>query len=134
MTSGNEEGRIDPIDPSAGDPWNGDKVADFEAALARLDGNRQLLTDMINFFWEDIPELLKQLDQGLCRQDAAAVQRAAHSIKGLAASFEAQRVSGCARHIEELASHNRLSHLTPRLEELRKLIAELESALAEFNG
>ena len=53
------------------------KTADFEVALQRLDGNVQLLRDMIGFFREDTPDLLDQIDGGVQQSDARTVKRAA---------------------------------------------------------
>ena len=108
------------------------KVADFEAALARLDGNRQLLMDMIDFFREDVPKLMKAIEAGLSSGDAARIRRAAHSIKGLAAGFDAERVSGRALEIEHLAADDQLDEIPRRLRDLRELIVELETAFTSI--
>jgi two-component system, sensor histidine kinase and response regulator len=110
------------------------KVADFESALARLDGNQRLLADMIGFFREDVPELLNSLDAGIAEGDAPRVKRAAHSIKGLAASFDAERVTSQALQIEKLAEIPRLQEIPPLLPNLRQAISELETAFTQFEA
>ena len=109
-------------------------VADFEAALARLDGNRKLLVDMIGFFREDVPQLLESLDAGVSSGDATQIKRAAHSIKGLAAGFDAGRVVHHALRIEQFAVKETLDQIVHVLPDLRAGIAELEDAFTEFVG
>lgn len=108
------------------------KIADFEIAIKRLDGNVQLLRDMISFFREDTPDLMTQLESGIENGDARTVKRAAHSIKGLAANFEAVGVMQLAFSIEEAASKGELDALQPQLEALRLAIADLHRALDHY--
>jgi signal transduction histidine kinase/CheY-like chemotaxis protein len=125
-------GQIGKTAPPKGQATQGTLV-DFEAALSRLDGNPKLLSDMIGFFREDVPELLQELAAGLARGDATQVKRAAHSIKGLASSFGAERVTARSLTIEEQAADERLDRIPRQLAELREAISELEQVLVEFD-
>ena len=108
------------------------RVANFEVALTRLDNNQQLLRDMIDFFREDTPQLLTSISAGTVQRDAALVRRSAHSIKGLASSFEANTVSELAMEIEVLASNAAWNDVPRRLESLRAAIADLENAFNTY--
>lgn len=110
------------------------KVADFDSALSRLDGNRRLLMDMIGFFQEDVPKLIQTIQSGLSAGDAVQIKRAAHSVKGLAAGFDAELVVRKALEIEQLAAVGQLDEIPQHLPELSKRIVELEGAFAEFEG
>jgi CheY-like chemotaxis protein/HPt (histidine-containing phosphotransfer) domain-containing protein len=110
------------------------RTADFDLALARLDGNRKLLADMIGFFREDAPQLLNEIESAIAHGDVARVKRAAHSMKGLAASFEAERVISHARKIERLAETAQLEEITASLSDFRAAISELEAAFVEFES
>ena len=66
-------------------------IFDLEKTLRRLDGNQELYQDLIRFFLEDSPVLLDRLRQGYREQDAQLVERAAHTLKGLAANFGASQ-------------------------------------------
>ena len=107
------------------------KTADFQIALERLDGNAQLLRDMIQFFREDSPGLLKQIEDGWNNNDPQTTKRAAHSIKGLAASFEAELVSEIAFEIEAAAENGDLARVEERLKQLHVAVNDLERAFAE---
>src|SRR5689334_19234681 len=60
---------------------------DLQASLTRLGGSHDLFQSLVQFFLEDCPGLLQQLRAALDRDDAMQVERAGHSIKGLAANF-----------------------------------------------
>ncbi|MBX9792330.1 MAG: Hpt domain-containing protein [Pirellulales bacterium] len=83
-------------------------VCNLGIALNRLGGNRKLLRELISFFREDAPKLLKQIEDGLACGNARQVQIAAHSLRGLAANFEAL---SCASTMAQLEEHGRAGNL-----------------------
>ena len=106
-------------------------VVNFEAALTRLGDSRELLLDMMRFFREDVGMLLDKIEQGLANGDAPATKLASHSIKGLAASFDADRVVELSRRIECLSAEGELSAVEPLLPALQKEVAAL---MVEFDA
>jgi PAS domain S-box-containing protein len=106
--------------------------ADFDAALARLDHNRQLLREMMRFFREDIPMLMEQAMEGLQKADPELVQRAGHSIKGLGANFDAHHVVADAERIEQLAASGDLQAVSVELNALRRSVERLLEAFDQY--
>ena len=107
-----------------------DPVYDRQAALTRLGGDEELFRDMIGFFLEDFPGLLDQLRRGLLSDDARAVERAAHSLKGLTASCGSGPAKQAAGRVEQIGRDNRLvdapeavEHLVAELQRLREVLA-----------
>ena len=105
---------------------------DESAALAGLDGNRDLLHDLADMFCEDAPIVLGELRTAIIDNDAPAARRAAHSLKGLAATFYAQPTIEQAERLEHDAAAGELGPLkdggVDRLERcVVALIAELKS-------
>lgn len=96
------------------------QLLDIEAALTRLGGDRELLHDMLEFFTEDVPPLLQQIRTSLGEQDADQLERAAHSLKGLLANFDAGgQVVSMAAELQEQGSKGNFqsaAKLIPRLE------------------
>jgi len=74
------DGRVSTVGP----------IIDFAASLRRLGGDKKLLRELIKFFLEDFPALVRAVRTGLVNDDWAKVQRGAHSLKGLAANFTAE--------------------------------------------
>lgn len=115
-----------------------DGVFDLDSSLDRLGGDRGLLRKLIEFFHEDSPPLLTSLGSGIDQQNAAQVELAAHSIKGLAANFGAQATVEAALRIEDAARAGDLATAVAALPELIAQTARLGRALAayldEFNS
>jgi signal transduction histidine kinase/CheY-like chemotaxis protein len=106
-------------------------VVDFQAALERMDGNRELLADMATFFLEDSPELMARIRQGLQNESCEEVRRASHSLKGLASNFGAGRTVQTARTIEKAAEAGDLSMAADHFPELEQCVDELTGALQQ---
>ena len=74
----------------------------YEAVLARVGGDVQLLADISRLFVNELPGHLEQIRSALDARDALALRRAAHGLKGAAANFEASTVVDAARTLEEI--------------------------------
>jgi HPt (histidine-containing phosphotransfer) domain-containing protein len=85
---------------------------DEQAALAALDGNRDLLCELAKMFCEDSPLLLAELQVAVARGDAMSARRIAHSLRGLAATFYAQPTVEIAHYLELAAAEGRWQVLT----------------------
>jgi HPt (histidine-containing phosphotransfer) domain-containing protein len=68
--------------------------------LARVDGDRELLAEVIGLFLEDGPMQIEAMRRGLADGDSNAVRRAAHSLAGAAGNFGATDVTASARALE----------------------------------
>ena len=78
-------------------------IVDLEIAVQRMGGDQSILDEMIRAFLDDAPTLVEEIQQGLNSADARTIQRAAHSLKGLAANFEANQLVKTAFQIEQMA-------------------------------
>jgi len=115
---------------AASDQPSREAMFDLNAALARLGGDRELLCDLIGFFFEDSLPLLKQIQQGLAERNANIVERSAHSLKGLAANFSADRAVQAALRLEKMGHSGNLANGPEAATELEREITALREALA----
>jgi HPt (histidine-containing phosphotransfer) domain-containing protein len=133
----------DPTPTSIGEeiaaPWDSpppgdgeERLFDFATAVARLDHDLELFREMAGFFCSDSVDLLRQLRDALGRGHARDVQRAAHSLKGLAATFDANPAMEAARRIEAMGSSGHLEQVEPALPQLEFEVTRLCQALADF--
>jgi CheY-like chemotaxis protein len=76
---------------------------DFAAALDRVEGDREILREQMEFFLRDCPTILDDMGNAASGQDSKCLERAAHRIKGLAAGFDALELVDSARQLEEAA-------------------------------
>jgi CheY-like chemotaxis protein/HPt (histidine-containing phosphotransfer) domain-containing protein len=76
---------------------------DESSALKRLDGDSDLLVEMIDLFLEEAPVQLAELDAALSSFDRPALADAAHAMKGMAGHFCAEKVISFAVNLERAA-------------------------------
>ncbi|MCA9133615.1 MAG: Hpt domain-containing protein [Planctomycetales bacterium] len=105
---------------------------DEAAALAALDGSRELLQDLALMFCEDAPAVLLELRTAVEADDPAAARRAAHSLKGLAATFYARPTTELAQRLELEAADGRLE--TFQDGGLERLDAAVQDLMAELKA
>ncbi|MFN4142989.1 ATP-binding protein [Aestuariivirga sp.] len=92
-----------PSHPLAGDAavpevWDEERLTELVYAVGE-DG----LKDLLRLFRADVPILLEQLNQAVCRRDAEAIDQALHALKGAAANLGLSGVASLAqalRHAE----------------------------------
>ena len=104
----------------------------YSELLALMDGDRDLLLELIDVFFEDAPQRVEAVRRALADRDAEAVYRAAHALKGSAGNFGAPNVVGRANRLEELARKNDLEGAALEFEfletDMNQLVAELAAA------
>jgi two-component system, sensor histidine kinase and response regulator len=105
-------------------------IINSDSALKRLNGNQDMLAALAGFFLEDAPQLLQQLHLGLASNALPQVARAAHSLRGLASTFDPSVVLECAAEVERASKASdtpRLPDMVKRLDaEVRQLIDALQ--------
>jgi HPt (histidine-containing phosphotransfer) domain-containing protein len=81
---------------------NSDKIIDLPAALARIDGDADLLLDVLGLFRRDCPKLLDDIREAVAQDDSPALERGAHKLKGALSAFCAHPASAAADVLEGL--------------------------------
>jgi PAS domain S-box-containing protein len=100
--------------------------------LDRVEGDQELLAEMVQLFVADAPHLLDAMRTALREGDMVLLERTAHSMKGAAGNLSAKVTVGAASQLEqsakegdaELAKRN-LSDLEDAVERLLSLLANL---------
>ncbi|MDZ7619470.1 MAG: ATP-binding protein [Patescibacteria group bacterium] len=77
----------------------------FAPALARVEGDPEILREQMEFFLRDYPAIIAEINRAAKNQDGRSLERAAHRIKGLAAGFDAVELVESARRLEESAGN-----------------------------
>lgn len=80
-----------------------DKMWDQDQAIKNLDGDKDLLTDMIQLFLEEMPLLLANLNDAYRENNLFELGNTAHAIKGSVSYFCAAEVTECASRLERAA-------------------------------
>ncbi|WP_145115137.1 response regulator [Botrimarina mediterranea] len=107
-------------------------AADLPTALARLRDDKGLLCDMIGFFLEDSPRLRETLRESHQAGDYATLHRTAHSLKGLAANFDAHAAIEAARDLEDAAKNEEADAIPALLDRVDNTCDELVPFLENY--
>jgi HPt (histidine-containing phosphotransfer) domain-containing protein len=95
---------------------------DRAGMLERLGDDAELLGEVLDVFMEELPEMISDLQKAISGQNAEAVMRAAHSLKGALLNVSADSSAELAFKLEEQGR-------AERLDGTRELLAELEVEL-----
>lgn len=97
-------------------------VIDPHLVLERVEGDTDLLHEIIALFLAETPAITSALDQALAQQNCRALERAAHRLRGAVGHLGAGRASDVALRLEQAARKGDLRAAEP-------LVAELKLAL-----
>jgi TMAO reductase system sensor TorS len=93
--------------------------------LDRLDGDEELLSELLQVFTQEFPVQLEQLRQAVAENDLSLVKRYSHTIKGSSANMGAQALSAAATDVETAGK-------TGKLDKVRTELAQLEEEFQRF--
>lgn len=115
-----------PASHSAGPP-----VLDFAAALDRVDGDRELLENLMGMFAGECSRDIAEIRKSLEARDMEQLERLAHTLKGASASLAAGRVADAAFALEKQARTGEMGNAERLLEmlagEINRLLPEIET-------
>ena len=98
-------------------------------ALERMDGDADLLREIIDIFLEDHLGGLKELHAAAEARDSVRLQRAAHTLKGAAGNFVAARATDLALQLEQICKGGDLDGGLALVAPLDQEITRLADAL-----
>ena len=102
--------------------------------MERLNGDKELLTALVGFFFEDFPLLLDEIRAAFGSRDWPALQRAAHSLKGLSANFGAAPAVAALAKIGIVECHPRCGKPDAALAGRELAVARLAAALVDYHA
>ena len=104
-------------------------VLDKASILERLGGDEEIYAMMADMFLEDVDNYCASLMQPLQAGDAPLLQREAHTIKGLLASFSDEAGAQLAYAIENQAKQGTIAGIAGQIEALQARVREVAAAL-----
>lgn len=104
-------------------------VLDRAELLERVDGDRQLLAELVRLFVEERPALLTAMEHALRDGDAKELACAAHKAKGVFGNLSAPLAAQGAAELELLARRAELALATDVFLLLRQQVERLEAEL-----
>jgi HPt (histidine-containing phosphotransfer) domain-containing protein len=105
---------------------------DRVSLLSRVEGDRELLAEIIQVFLADAPQLVVAMGQALAQGDMHLLERSAHSMKGAAANLSALDAVKAASRLEQSAKNKDSESSKTDLSELRAIVERLLPVLADL--
>jgi two-component system sensor histidine kinase/response regulator len=107
-------------------------VLNPEALLAQVDGDRDLLRELVQLFGAERPRLQEEIRAALEQGQPVQVQKAAHTLKGAVSNFTAQAARELAQTLENMGHAGDLSGAGDVYQSLAQELAQVEAALRGF--
>jgi two-component system sensor histidine kinase/response regulator len=104
-------------------------VFDRRRAIEMM-GDEELFQQLAGMYVTDAPGYLHEIDDALAAADSARLARAAHTLKGLFATFAAAPGEAVARQLEQAAHQGATDACTELVQQVRAQAEALAAALA----
>jgi CheY-like chemotaxis protein/HPt (histidine-containing phosphotransfer) domain-containing protein len=124
------EGPARPAPPPALAPVK--EAFNMQEALARVDGDRELLGEMAALFLEEYPRFLAQIQEAISKKDSSALSYAAHTLKGSVGNFAANAAFDAAFILERIGRQGDLTQAPAALAQLETTLTQLMPALTKL--
>jgi len=119
------------LGPSTPQPTPESRVLDATGLLERVEGDRELLEELVRLFAQECPANMAAIRQAQEARDAPLLERLAHTLKGASANLGAYRVFTSASELEaraRIGDWKNTGESIGNLErEVERLLPELES-------
>ena len=106
---------------------------DVQEALARVEGDRELLRELAVMLRDESPRLLLDIKRCAEVRDAKGLVASAHSLKGACANLSAKPAANAALALEMLGRASRFDEVTARVAELELESRRLDDALLSLS-
>jgi two-component system, sensor histidine kinase and response regulator len=101
---------------------------DWDSAIAVVDGDRELLGEIVTAFLIEGPTLLLEIRHALATGDSAQLRRGAHTLKGALRTLGIESAAELASELEEIG---RLGDLSPASAVMPRLESRVDQILSE---
>ncbi len=102
-----------------------------KALYEMLEGDQELLEDMLGSFNEEKDQYLKQMQEGVATSNAELIRTSAHTLKGALQAFCCDEAAETAKTIEHQGSENNLDQIEPLVD---RFVQEVNQAHAELTA
>ena len=104
----------------------------FRDAVARIDGNEELLKQMAGITSEDLPEILSKTKSEIGSGDCEAAGKSLHKLKGMLSTFETDGVVLDLQEMIQVARRGNRAELQRLYDEHEPQVDELVAQIADL--
>jgi len=115
-----------------GEPERTQPIVDVDVLSARVEGDRELLAQMVELFLAECPRCLSAITAAVSRRDVKALEQAAHSMQSVVGNFAAQKAMEAARELETAARSGDLTEAEKAHHSLQQEIERLKPVLVSL--
>ncbi len=123
--------KVQAAEPAASSVTNPDDYWDEAAMLKQLEGDEELLLELIELFLETVPLRLADLNEAMAKENQQGIADAAHAIKGMTGQFFAKPAKTLAGQLEDSARHGKGTDVTLLSSNLTEAVTHLLNALQQ---
>jgi signal transduction histidine kinase/DNA-binding response OmpR family regulator len=109
-----------------------ENVYDREQALASVEGDLELLKEVVTIFLEEYPKTIKDIRDAIDGTDSHRLNRSAHALKGSVGNFGARKAYDLALRLELMGKSGDLTGADEAFHVLADEMERLKTTLAEF--
>jgi two-component system sensor histidine kinase/response regulator len=118
------------VNPSVSESSNSPEASvRTEELLERIDGDRGFIAELLELFRGDYPGQIRTARQAITKNDAPALQRVAHALKGALGNLAASKASGIAGELESMGRSGDIALAGTRVTELEEELIRVIEAL-----
>ncbi len=107
-------------------------VFDREKAMVAVDGDTNLLRELLAMFRNEYPALLEKINQAVSAEDSAELRLHAHTLKGTLATLGAGDASMFALALETMARAQELAGTRQMYQRLSAAVKEFDRTATEY--
>jgi CheY-like chemotaxis protein len=104
----------------------------WDSAIAVVDGDRELLGEIVAAFLIEGPTLLEQIRRALAVSDSAQLRREAHTLKGALRTLGIESAAELAAELEEIGRRGDLSAAPAKMARLESQVDQILSEAKSF--
>ena len=105
---------------------------DRASLLERVEGDQELLTEIVQLFQQDAPEILIVIREALQRGDLEVLERSAHSLKGAAGNLSAKAMAAVSQQLEKDAKSGDAEAMKKSFADVERVLNNLLAVLPEI--
>jgi HPt (histidine-containing phosphotransfer) domain-containing protein len=102
---------------------------DPESLWDRIDGDVDLLRDLIGIFAKEYPGILLRIESAISQGEGNELQKASHKLKGSVLQFSASAAAAAAANLEEMGRKGSLEGAGAHLAKLKNEVGSLMESL-----
>jgi len=97
-------------------------IIDKDEIMERVNGDIDLLIELMDLFIADYPKLLSNIKNAIIQENSGELKRSAHTIKGSVGNFSANSAYNIALSLEIMGQNNNFSNAEKTYIQLEKEI------------